>query len=89
MCFDKIKGALKVRYRRAGDTYSIGGMTKKVKKLFSDKKLTSRERSALPVLYDDEGIVWIPGFPPRDGMKYEGDENSRPLCISCTKIDCQ
>jgi hypothetical protein len=26
------------------------------------------ERDALPFLCDDDGIIWIPGFPVRDGM---------------------
>ena len=76
LSFDKIKGELKIKYREAGDIYRFGGMTRKVKKLLSDKKLTLDERAYLPILCDDEGIVWIPGFPPRDGLKPVSDERS-------------
>jgi len=81
--FDKIKGVLKVKHRQAGDTYRYGGMTHKVKKLLSDKKMSLNERSLLPILCDEEGIVWIPGFPPRDDVKYTGDGD--PVYISCEK----
>ena len=82
--FDKIKGVLTVKYREAGDTYRYGGMTRKVKKLLSDKKMGTIERSLLPILCDGEGIVWIPGFPPRDDVKYTGEGD--PIYISCEKI---
>ena len=79
--FDKIKGSLKVRVREPGDAYRFGGMTHRVKTLFSDRKLPLRERALLPVLEDKDGIVWIPGFPPRDGMR--ADQDSRALCVIC------
>ncbi len=67
-CFDKIKNVLHIRYRRPGDTCRIGGMTRKVKKLFIDRKLTAEEKALLPLLCDGDGeILWIPHFPPRDG----------------------
>ncbi len=64
--FDKIGSVLSVRTRLPGDLYRYGGMTREVKKLFQAKKLTDAVRSSLPVLTDENGIVWIPGFPPRD-----------------------
>lgn len=73
--FDKILGVLRIRYKFPGDVCYYGGHTHKVKRMFSDRKLTEREKKLCPILYDDSGIVWIPGFPPRDGMLYkdEGD----------------
>ena len=66
-CFDKIKNVLHIRYRRPGDTCRIGGMTRKVKKLFIDRKLTAEEKAFLPLICDGDGeILWIPHFPPRD-----------------------
>lgn len=66
-CFDKIKDVLHIRYRLPGDTCVFGGRTRKVKKLFIDKKLTAEEKSTLPILVSGEEILWIPTFPPRDG----------------------
>lgn len=68
MCFDKIIGALYIKYRNNGDTYQYGGMTRKVKKLMVDKKLTADEKSLLPLLCDDSGIVWMPYYPVRDSV---------------------
>ncbi len=78
--FDKIIGALKIRNRREGDTFYYGGMTRRVKKLLTDHKLTAEEKACLPILCDDCGIVWIPGFPLRDGMEYT--EGGTPLTVT-------
>jgi len=73
-CFDKIKDVLHIRYRRPGDTCVFGGMTRKVKKLFIDRKLTAEEKSRLPLILSGDDILWIPLFPPRDGVLTDGDE---------------
>lgn len=67
--FDKIKGKLILRARKPGDAYRFGGMTHRVKKLMSEKGIPLEERNCIPVIADDNGIVWIPGFPLRDGLK--------------------
>ena len=64
---DKIRGTITVRTRCGGDTYRIRNQTKSVKKLFQSLKLPASRVSGLPILCDDDGILWIPGFPPRDG----------------------
>jgi tRNA(Ile)-lysidine synthase len=38
----------------------------KVKKLFSDKKIPLSERKILPLLCDERGVIWVPGFGVRD-----------------------
>ncbi len=78
--FDKITGVLRIRTKKDGDAYRYGGMTHRVKRMFSDRKLTSEERKRLPVFEDDCGIVWIPGFPLRDGLRWEGE--GQPLTIT-------
>jgi tRNA(Ile)-lysidine synthetase-like protein len=62
----KIEGELTVRSREAGDAYRYGGMTHKLKKLFSDKKIPQALRSRIPVLCDGRGIVWVPSFGVRE-----------------------
>ena len=80
--FAKINGVLCVRTRRSGDTIRYGGMTRRVKKLFSDRKLPLVCRNTLPLLLDDDGVVWLPGFPPRDGMASDGHTDTcRTLCL--------
>ncbi|MBQ4354365.1 MAG: tRNA lysidine(34) synthetase TilS [Clostridia bacterium] len=80
--FDKISGVLQIRSRLPGDTIRTGGMTHKVKRLFCDRKMSAEERVQCPILLDDEGIVFIPGFPPRDGLLYDG--TGTPLYIRWT-----
>ncbi len=61
-----INGSLYLRSRKNGDTVFYGGMTRKVKKLFSDLKIPKSHRDLIPILCDDSGVVWIPGFGVRD-----------------------
>ena len=61
-----IEGELYVRSRKEGDAYRYGGMTHKLKKMFSDQKIPKRMRTRLPVLCDGSGILWVPGFGVRD-----------------------
>ncbi len=75
---DKIKGRLRVRCRKNGDKIRSGGMSKDVRKLFSEKKLGLDKRPSYPIVCDDEGIVFIPEVALKDGVKEkENDENSQ------------
>lgn len=65
--FDIIKGVLSVRSRREGDAYVYGGMTHKLKKMFIDRKIPQEKRGEIPIICDESGILWIPGFSVRDG----------------------
>ena len=61
-----IVGGLRLRQRRAGDEYRYGGMTHKLKKMLIDAKIPRDLRDRVPVLADDNGVVWVPGFGVRD-----------------------
>ena len=61
-----IKGSLYLRPKKDGDTIYYGGMTHKLKKLFSDAKIPRSKRGLIPILCDDDGVVWVPGFGVRD-----------------------
>jgi tRNA(Ile)-lysidine synthetase-like protein len=74
LCSDKIIGSLYIKYRNQGDTYRCGGMTKRVKKLMIDRKMTAEEKRLLPLLCDDSGILWMPGHPLRDGAEAKNGE---------------
>lgn len=58
--FDKISGAIKVRNRRIGDEILINGMHKSLKKLFIEKKIPKEYRDIIPIIFDDEGIIYVP-----------------------------
>lgn len=72
--FDKIKGKLILRTRRDGDIIVFGGMSRRVKKLFSERKIPPEKRGLIPILSDDRGILWIYGFPMRDGISAQHGE---------------
>ena len=71
----KIRGNLYIRSRRAGDSWYYGGMTHRLKKLLSGVKLPAEEKAKIPVLCDEAGIVWVPGFGARD----DGEKDGKPL----------
>ena len=60
-----IDGDLFVRSKEDADSYFYGGMKRKLKKLFNDKKISPKERWAVPVICDEKGIVWVAGFGVR------------------------
>lgn len=81
--FDIINDGLSVRERRDGDSYVYGKMTRKLKKIFNDRSIPQEERARIPIICDKSGILWVPGFPVRDG----GDKNSpRKLFIAVAQI---
>ena len=70
-----------MRTRKDGDFYFYGGMTRKLKKLFNDKKIPKNERDLIPVICDSKGIIWVPGFGVRD----DNPENKTPKWITLYK----
>lgn len=60
---DKIVGNLFLRNRREGDVFcgKRRGNTKTLKKLFNEKKIPAAERPLIPIVCDEEGIVWLYG----------------------------
>ena len=82
--FDRIpSGGLKVRSRLEGDRIRFGNMTRKVKKLFCDGKIPCELRSVYPIITDGEGILWIPGFPARDGTAANDNAYGDSFTIYC------
>ena len=65
---ESIRGAIRVRTRRDGDRMTPLGMTgsKKLQDLLSDAKIPRRLRDAVPILVDDEGILWAAGVRQAD-----------------------
>ena len=58
-----------LRSRRGADGYKMSGMTKKVRKLLQEDKLTLREKNQRPVFCDEMGVCWLPGHPVRDDLR--------------------
>ena len=55
-------GLIRVRCRLPGDTIRLAGGTKTLKKLFIDRKISADQRSAIPVLCDDRGVLAVYGI---------------------------
>ncbi len=83
---DKIDGKLFVRCRKSGDKIRSGGMSKDVRKLFSEKKLGLDKRSLYPMVCDDEGIIFIPDIAIRDGAKLKNNDKNRMHGIKLTVL---
>ncbi|MBO5952988.1 MAG: tRNA lysidine(34) synthetase TilS [Oscillospiraceae bacterium] len=55
-------GPILLRCRQTGDAMRLSGGTKTLKKLFIDRKIPARERSAIPVLVDETGVLGVYGI---------------------------
>lgn len=55
-------GVVVVRSRLPGDEMRLPGGSKSLKKLFIDKKIPASQRSRVPVLADDRGVLAVYGF---------------------------
>lgn len=75
-----IERGLYLRTRRDGDAYRYGGMTHRLKKVFNDRNIPPFMRDLVPVLCDEEGIVFVPGLKICDRIK--NDENSVWITLS-------
>ena len=56
----KIIGSLYARPRKEGDRIKVFGVSKSVRKEFINKKIPLCVRNDIPVICDDEGIVYVP-----------------------------
>lgn len=70
--FDIMDKAFCIRSKIDGDSYSYGGMTRKLKKLFNDKSVPPTKRSRVPIFTFNGEIVYVPGFSVAD--KFKGDK---------------
>lgn len=62
--YDIIKGNLTVRNRRAGDYIVIDktGKKQKIKSYFVNEKIPAEQRNQIPLICDDEKVMWIVGY---------------------------
>ena len=81
LSFDIMNFSLSARSKEDGDRYVFGGMTRKVKKLFSEKKLPLEYRATIPIIECGGEIAWIPSFPVSDAFSCERNENFEKIAI--------
>lgn len=72
---NKIRGKLYIRNRQVGDKFLPLGMggSKKIKDYFIDKKIPRLERDKIPLLVNEEEIIWIVGHGISDRYKVDKD----------------
>ena len=55
-------GEMVVRSRKSGDTMRLHGGTKTLKELFIEKKIPASQRSSIPVIADEKGVLGVWGI---------------------------
>ena len=73
--YDKIIGSLYIRNRKNGDRFTPYGMkgSKKIKDYFIDEKVPKDERDKIPLIIDEENILWVVGYRSSDLYKVTAD----------------
>ncbi len=79
--FDTIYGDIFARKKEDGDSYIAGGMTKSVKKFFSDSKISREDREFIPIICDQHGIIWVPGMRVCDRVAPQKDGNNITIIV--------
>lgn len=79
-----INNSLHWREKSDGDTLFSGGMHKKLRKLYSKADIPPHRRELLPMLCDNEGIVWAPFAGVRDGVLTQKKIADEEDCILIT-----
>jgi tRNA(Ile)-lysidine synthase len=77
-----IKGRLIARNWRKGDRFIPLGMRnkKKLQDIFVDKKIPREERGRIPIICDEEGIIWVVGVAISERVKV-GERTRRVLYL--------
>ncbi|MBS3735930.1 tRNA lysidine(34) synthetase TilS [Candidatus Bipolaricaulota bacterium] len=75
----KVEQPILVRNREDGDRFVPLGMNgdKKLKDFFIDLKIPRRERDKIPLVCDENGIIWVVGFRIDD--RYKVDDTTEEL----------
>lgn len=84
---DRMEEPLLIRNWRPGDRFRPLGMagTKKLQDLFIDDKITPEERSQIPLLCDQRGIVWVVGLRLSEDHKVT-DKTNRALKVAARRL---
>ena len=83
--FDIINRRIVARSKKNADEYVARGMTRSLKKLYCDKKLSEDMKKTLPVIVSDNEILWVPGFDVADSARPA--ENERVIYITYAEAE--
>lgn len=76
--YDKINGKLFFSSLREGDKIRLRGrgVTKQLRRIFSEMHIEPELRRSIPVLRDDDGIVWVSGVGVADRVAVDSNTDS-------------
>ena len=78
LCDRMVTAGFEVKYReKQGDKIKLSNGTKKIKDLFIDLKIPKEERSKIPILKDDNGILLVGDY--RVSEDYKIDLNTKEV----------
>lgn len=80
-----IDNGIFLRFKNDGDSYRYSGITHKLKKVFNDRNIPPRERDFIPIIADEEGILWVPGLSVRDGAAEKNTEKNTTVTLCYDK----
>ena len=77
--YDKIRGVLRIRRRKAGDYLTVDsqGHKKKLKEYFINEKIPQKERDVMWLLAEESHIIWVIGG--RISTCYKIDEHTKRI----------
>jgi tRNA(Ile)-lysidine synthase len=84
---DKLRGGLILRTRRPGDRFEpigLGGRHKSLHELMIEEKVPRHVRDLLPILADEEKILWVCGYRVDERAKVT-DQTKRRLSVDLFK----
>jgi tRNA(Ile)-lysidine synthase len=87
--YDEVSKPLFIRTKQPNDRMVCRGMegTKKVSRLFIDRKISKFDRGHWPLLVDGKGqILWVP-FLHRSNIATVGENTKKILVVSCYRRD--
>ena len=84
---DIIDKGVYLRFRRDGDSYRYGGITRRLKKVFNDLDVPPFVRGNVPVICDSNGILWVPGLGVRDDAKPKEKDKTLRITVLLDSSD--
>ncbi|MBE6700769.1 MAG: tRNA lysidine(34) synthetase TilS [Ruminococcaceae bacterium] len=80
--YNIINSTLIARSRLNGDSYVCRGISRSVKKFFVDEKIPSSLRSRIPIVCDNDGIVWVAGLGIADRFRDVKEDKGETYSLS-------
>lgn len=80
--YQKLRFPLRIRKRKPGDRFQPLGMKgqKKLQDLLVDLKVPREKRDLIPILEDEEGIIWVTGYRIAERVKVDSATEKILVC---------